>query len=427
MDETVSRLYSICITANLGGLLVGLHLALFSGILEMPSFSSVFESDDATSKSVITTALIIGAIVGSVPAGPLTDAYGRRPALLITAALFACGTIVTIFATSISIVVLGRFVAGMGYALANVVCPMYTAEIAPTSQRGILVNFYQLSITVGILTAQISNAIYWQTGPWTAPLHIALVPALGMLALVWLVVPESPIWVRSRAQENTDVEGEKPEKIPLSSLLQDRQGRKRLLIGAGISASQQTTGINAVIFFGPALVSDVLGMHGSNGPFQAAAAVGAVNVIATVGSLFILERFGRRRLLLSAAVPMVLSLCILGLMRFSLVAVNNALGVGALLLFIATFATTYGPIPFIVCSELFPIRYKGVGMGFCSSVLMVCSFSVGATFLPLLQQLGGGIYLIYAFCVTMSTIFVWKHLPETLNLSLTEIEVMLGE
>ena len=423
----VSRLYLICVVANLGGLLVGLHLAVFSGILEMPSFTISFQADDATTKSVITTVLVVGAMLGSLAAGPITDTFGRRPALISTAGLFAFSTLLTAVASSVPVVVVGRFIAGLGYALANVVCPMYTAELSPTALRGILVNIYQLLITVGILVAQISNAYFWKSGPWNAPLYIALFPALLMIVLVWLIVPESPVWSQAQLQ-NGDVETRsREENVSLMNLFKDAQARKRLLIGAGISASQQTTGINAVIFFGPALVADVLGMHGSNGPFLAACAVGLMNVLATIASLFIVERFGRRQLLLAAGAPMVSSLFILGMMRFSFIPVSNLLGVGALLTFIATFATTYGPLTFIVCAEIFPTKYKGAGMGVCSAILFVCALIVGATFLPLLNVLQGGIYLAYAGCVAASTVFVWKMVPETRNMSLREIDIMLGD
>lgn len=420
-DAPYPRLYLICLVANTGGLLVGLHLALFSGILEMSSFADAFPTAQSTSaKSLITSFLIVGTIIGSFPAGPICDRLGRRPALILTPALFLLATVLAILANAVPQLLAARFIAGLAYALANIVCPMYTAELSPSHIRGILVNLYQLSITLGILLAQVANAFYAQSGPWTAPLLLACAPAVVMLALVPILVPESPLWRREQLRST-----QKADDVSVREVICDASARHRLMIGTGLSVSQQMTGINAVIFFGPALVANVLQMQGSDAPFRAAAVVGIGNFVATLLSMVVVEKFGRRHLLLSAGPPMVASLATLGLMKSEIIGTNRFIGICSLLTFICAFAMTYGPLPFVICAEIFPVRYKGVAMSFCSMLLSVFSLGVGSLFLPMLEWIGGYVFFMFASCVFVSSLFVWQHVPETKGLSLSEIDQLL--
>ncbi|CAN8072431.1 unnamed protein product [Agarophyton chilense] len=416
---TSTRLWAMCFSANLGGLLVGLHLALFSGILEMPSFASEmpFHLTPYT-KSVITSALIMGFIAGAVPAGPMCDKLGRRKALIIAALLFLVSTIAMASSKTLYQLLLFRFVAGLGYAVANVTCTLYTAEIAPPEIRGVLVNLYQLLITLGIFSAQAVNALTWEHSHWSLPIWIAAIPAAIMLLLVALLVTESHVWESSPCSTETN--------ISLLDALRNPSGRKRLLIGSTLAVAQQMTGINAVIFFGPALVSDVLKLQSSSAPFIAAACVGAANFLATVVSLTAIERFGRKVLLLTAGPPMICSLLVLGAMRSEVIPVSSVIGLGALLLFIVSFAITYGPVPFLIIAEIFPVEYKGVAMGFCSLLLATFSLAIGASFLSALNVFGGSVYFLFASCVALSSCFVYAKVPETRNLTLTEVDQLLS-
>ena len=388
----------------------------------MPSFYNEFNTNNPASKSLIGTTLIVGSIAGSFPAGPVTHKYGRRPALMLTAFLYASSCILAILANSAMVVVAARFVGGLGYGFANMVCSMYTAEIAPVSQRGLLVSLFQIFIAFGIFTANLANDLFLESGKWTGPLVVALLPALAMLVLVYAFVPESPVWLNSRANDAADTDDASTETESIGQLFADPLSRKRILLGSFIAGSQQVCGVNAVLFFGPALVADVLNMTDSAGPFHAAVAVGAVFFMGTLSSLLVVERFGRRTLFLGAAVPMLISLLTLGGMRMSIIPVNNLVGVSMIFLFMATFAITYGPLPFLVCAEIFPVRYKGVGMAISSGSMLLVSLFVAATFLPLLSVIGGAVYVLYAFGVTLSTLLIWKYLPETKDLSLDEIQ-----
>lgn len=504
--STLIRLLQISVTANMGGLLSGTHLALFSGILENTNFVNTFTGNgilSSSSKSIITASLIAGFCLFSPSAGKIVDKYGRKPSLLLSASLFASASCITLLAGKRQfIVVLGRLIAGGGYSMANVVCPMYTAEIAPPSMRGMLVNLYQLSITVGILFAQICNLIFADS-KWSAPVVCSVVPAFIMIVLVWISVPESPTWISSRDTRNNgnnnvnngnnssnnssnssnneimstttaaptpintfDLDVEDPTSIsttstksaataieqqqlttttPLSpppsppppshssteltlrEVLSNPSARRRLVIGAGLCTFQQVSGINAVIFFGPKLVSDVLNWKGTHSSLQAASVIGSANVIATIVSILLVDNYGRRQLLLSGGVPMIVSLITLGAMRSGILQPHATTGITALLMYVSAFAISYGPLPFVICSEIFPVRYKGIGMSFCSAVLGGFSLTVGLTFLPMLEIFGGGVYWLYAFFMVGATLFVWKLVPETRKLSLQEIDDLLEQ
>lgn len=474
------RVLTIAVSANLGGFLNGLHLALFSGILEMPSFAQSVTPDGLStlSKSLITTVLIFALTVSSPLVGPLVDRIGRRPSLVFTAFLFLLSSQLSLLSATVPHLIASRFIAGIAYALANIACPMYTAEIAPSSLRGALVNLYQLAITVGIVVAQLANLAYVD-GSWRGPVWVSLVCATAMLAIVWLVVPESPLWLQTRAvagggdnaartngsatSTSSDVdtlaaeEGcaessslppssqrspspSPPQPVPLGpdavvptqpvtlgALLRDASARRRLLIGAGLSAAQQWSGINAVIFFAPALIADAFRWHDARAPLRAAVALGATNVAATLVAVALVDRAGRRALLLAGVPPMVAALVALGALREGLVAgAGPAVGMVALFVFVGAFATTYGPLPFVVCSEIFPVRYKGLAMSVCSLVLGLCSLVVGVTFLPLLEGIGGKVYWIYAGCMLLAGGFVWQYVPRYgSKMSLSDIDALL--
>lgn len=450
-SRSVYPLFLACISANLGGLLVGLHLSVFSGILETAAFENAMQptSLDARIKSQITSALIVGMLMGAVPAGPLCDKAGRRPTLFLTAITFSIATAFMARAHTVAEIIIGRLLAGIGYAIANTVCPIYSAELSPPSLRGIIVNLYQLFITAGIVIAQLSNWAFWNDTQWNTSLLVALVPALGMVCAVYMLVPESPTWLQAKGRPNEaiaashrlflqpveetnadieDMNGKtEEEKSGFRDMIMDANARKRLFIGAGLGAAQQFTGINAVIFFGPALVSDVLKLEGSSAPFKAAAIVGFGNFVAGFASMGFIERYGRRQLLLSAGAPMIASLVSLGSMKNGWIGRSGFVGIGALLTFICSFAITYGPLTFVICSEVFPMKYRGVAMSVCSMIVGFCALVIAAGFLPMLEWIGGGVYFLYASCVALSSLFIYYFVPETRNLTLKDIDDLLNK
>lgn len=458
-----------CASVSLAGLLVGIQLALFSGIVEMPAFVAAMPKpvDDAA-KSMVSATFILGTIVFAVPAGPLVDSAGRKGSFAIATALFALSSFAMVRSASIEELAVCRFVAGLAYAVANVVCPMYCAELAPLSWRGVLVSFYQIAITLGIFFIQCVNAHYSQALDWRKPLEISVLPACFTLVCALPFVYESPAWLEAKGrhaealasarrlrmvwplpsardpsaaidaeeQGSSDADardrsaaasklsaGKRPRSF--LSMLADSSARRRLVISTGLMVGQQLTGINCIIFFGPTMVGSLLHTSGSQAPFNAAMMLGLANFLASLVSLAVIERAGRRTLLFAAAPPMVLSLVTLGVIHDGVVHAPHA-AIIAIMVFITFFALTWGPLPFLVASEIFPVSYKAHAITTSSLIMSVVSLVIAWTFLPLQAGLGGGIYHLFALSMIATTTFVARYVPETRNLSLERIDTLLG-
>lgn len=308
---------------------------------------------------------------------------------------------------------------------------MYTAEIAPAALRGALVNLYQLAIATGILYSQLSNLAFARAA-WRTPVALAAAPALVMVGAVWFFVPESDVWLSTTSSVyNTISEGAEEDTSndsapSLQTLLYDASARRRLAIGAGLCAAQQWSGFIAVIFYAPTLVADALGWtSGAEDSLRVTVGLGVVLVVMTVVTVAVSDRVGRRPLLLLGGPLMAFALIVLGALRIGLLPKRVALVLGSLVGYVAAFALSYGALPFVVAAEIFPPRYKASGMSICTFVLGLSAVVVGFTFLPLLNLVSGLVYVMYAVFLLASTCFVWMLVPETKNMSLEEIDVLL--
>lgn len=439
------HLYRTVFIANLGGILVGMHLVLFSGILEMPHFVRTLGSRPPgqmfgtliitpVTKSVITSSLIVSLTIASPLVGVLIDQIGRRASLLLMSALFVLSSAAMLNANTVQHLIVTRVIAGIAYAIATIAIPLYTAEVAPPKRRGALVNLYQITIAIGILLAQLCN-IRYSNSVWTAPVFLTLAPAVGTFFAVLAGMSESPVWLSTKQASKialpVSVSGaEAPDRAgrtsrapsTLRSILKEASSRRRLIIGTGLSVAQQWCGINAVFFYAPAIINDVLQWKGTAASLHAAAAVGFVNLVATLLAVLVINITGRRALLLAGAPAMGISLLIIGAMRDEILPKQPILGVGALLVYVAAYGLTYGPVPLVVASEIFPPRCSGICMSICIGVLGFCSATVGLAFLPLLQWMGGAIFFLFALFLVFSTTFVWYQVPETKDLTLQQID-----
>lgn len=441
------RLYLSLAVANTGGFLVGIHLVLFSGILEMPHFARMLGTRSVgffpiatitpMTKSVITSSLIIGMTLTSPLAGVLIDRIGRRPSLLLMAMLFTVSSATTMYATTVFNLMASRTLAGAAYAIATIAIPLYAAEIAPLQHRGAFVNVYQVFTALGMLFAQLCN-LRFSREMWTMPVSLSLAPALVALLSIALGVPESPVWLATRQRTNKVLlplrmeQTEGVERVThdrsassLRDIMKDAASRHRLLIGAGLAMAQQLCGINAIFFYSPAIIKEMLQWTGNDASLKAAAAVGFANLVATILAIFVINLSGRRTLLLGGAPIMFVCLLVIGAMRNELVPKQPVIGVGALLMYVMTFSLTYGPVSFVIASEIFPPRCSGICMSVCIGVMGFCSAVVGLTFLPLMDAIGGAVFFIFAFFLVLSTAFVWYMVPETKDLSLQQIEQLL--
>jgi sugar porter (SP) family MFS transporter len=431
------------ITAT-GGLLFGYDTGVISGALLF--IRQDFAPLSPFVQGIIVSTLLIGAVVGALSGGPLSDRVGRRPTALLAAVIFGAGALAVALAPSVAFIIFGRFLLGLGVGLASMIVPLYIAEIAPADRRGALVSLNQLMITIGILLSYIVGVIFTPIEGWRYMFGVALIPAL-ILGIGMFMLPESPRWLfehgqiakartvlsRSRSPEEVDREFQEMEEIKELEEEQARVSYKELLapyvrpaliIGIGLAIFQQITGINTVIYYAPTILQ---GAGFSEGGAIAATAlgVGVVNVAFTVLSLFLLDRAGRRLLLLIGLVGMTVSLALLGLV-FSLESTSGVAGLLAticLALYIASFAISLGPVFWLMISEIYPLNIRGSAMSIAALCNWGSNFLVALTFPVLLATLGGaGAFWLFAVLGIAAWLFVWFLVPETKGRTLEEIE-----
>jgi sugar porter (SP) family MFS transporter len=431
------------ITAT-GGLLFGYDTGVISGALLF--IRQDFAPLSPFVQGIIVSTLLIGAVVGALSGGPLSDRVGRRPTALLAAVIFGAGALAVALAPSVAFIIFGRFLLGLGVGLASMIVPLYIAEIAPADRRGALVSLNQLMITIGILLSYIVGVIFTPIEGWRYMFGVALIPAL-ILGIGMFMLPESPRWLfehgqiakartvlsRSRSPEEVDREFQEMEEIKELEEEQARVSYKELLapyvrpaliIGIGLAIFQQRTGINTVIYYAPTILQ---GAGFSEGGAIAATAlgVGVVNVGFTILAVRIIDRAGRRPLLIIGLIGMIISLALLGLV-FATGGAGGAAGLLAtvcLALYIASFAISLGPVFWLMISEIYPLRIRGTAMSVASIANWGSNWLVALTFPVLLATLGGaGSFWLFAVLGVVAWIFVYFRVPETKNRSLEEIE-----
>ncbi len=425
-----------CIAA-LGGLLFGYNTSVIAGA--MVFISSDFQLTTFQQELVVSTVLI-GCVLGALAGGFFADYIGRKKTLFMNLFIFFVGIFVLTEASSFDSLMLGRLITGIAIGVASLAVPLYIAEISPTETRGTFVSLNQLLITIGILAAYIVSYLLAENQNWRGMFAFAFVPlALQFIGLFF--IPETPSWLMSRGKKS---EAEKVfhqlhiahthERITEIKTEEDSSPKKRFaelfkpsvrkpfLIGIGISVFQQITGINTVIYYAPQIFQ-LAGYQAAETAILATMLVGCVNVILTVVSLWLIDRIGRRPLLLAGLVGMAASLAVLG---FSFVGGNTNIGmtaVGGLMIYVAFFAVSLGPVAWLIISEIYPLGIRGRAMGVATLANWVCNYIVSLTFLSLLDVLGAGTtFWIYTIICLFGLWFVYRLVPETKGKTFEEIQ-----
>ena len=443
----------ITITASLGGLLFGYDTAVISGTLSM--VRSQFGLNAAMEGWYVSSALV-GCVIGVSFAGWLSDRFGRKKVLLVAATLFTVSAIGCAVISSFSNLAVYRLVGGMGVGIASMLSPMYISEISPPAIRGKLVSLYQLAITVGILTSYLLNAwlldqsvvqnffltnkftLVFKTEVWRGMLGMEAIPATLFFILL-LFVPESPRWlvingklekarsilIKTSGEAETEneirdiresLETEKKSK----SLILEPGIKMAVFLGVSLAVLQQFTGIDAIIYYGPRIMETA--GFGINDALFSQVIIGIINLIFTILAILLIDKFGRKPLLLSGTLGMLISVIIIGLLFFF----NRAEGIlllSLLLIFIASFAFSLGPVVWVILSEIYPTKIRGRAMSIASMAVWIATAALGQ-FLPLsLDNLGPAVtfWIFGLFCIP--TIWIgWKIMPETKGKTLEEIE-----
>lgn len=439
-------LYWTTFVAINGGLLFGLNMAGISGAVDM--IKGEFSLTDS-GLGTVAALLTFGCLVGALFTGSFTEKYGRKNVMIFTAVVYIISAFGCALSESATILTILRILSGLAVGATSVVAPMYISEIAPAHNRGRLVSFNQFAITIGIVLAYIFDYLLLSLGDDSWRYMLAVPGVFGIIFLVFLLVkfPESPRWLLAHGRKNeaikvlTNIGGkalvneelpemertllaeQKKEKMSFGELFKGKTG-KIVLIGTLIAALQQITGINAVIMFSP----DIFQAAGSvkSDSVMQAMIVGLVNFLMTIVALWLVDKRGRKTLLLWGAVGMIASLAYLTI-EFAK-PVQNGIGVlVALLVYISFFAASFAPVMWVIISEIYPNRIKGLAMSFSTAVSWLCTF-LTVYFAPVIQGSLGLSYLFGIFGVfsIIAFVFVKFWIPETKGKSLEQIERELG-
>jgi len=426
--------------AGLGGLLFGYDTGVIAGALLFitPDFHlTSFES------GMVVGAVPIGAVIGAAFAGRLSDAYGRRLLIIASSIVFIIGSIVCAAAPDTAVLVLARVVLGIAIGLASATAPVYISEVAPPDIRGRLVTFFQLAVTIGIVVAYLVGLAFDQSEEWRWMLGLGAVPAFFLFAGM-MRMPQSPRWLvmagrdfearavlaRIRAgdpdtieQEIVDIKGEVSAKPGTWGDLLRPAVKAALVVGIGLAILQQVSGINTVIYYAPTIVQ-FTGVDSSAAAILASVAVGIVNVGMTLVAIRLLDRAGRRPLLLIGSAVMAMALSSLAIV-FAAGAgstIGSVIAIGALMVYVAAFAVSLGPIFWLLNAEIYPleIRSKAAAVGTMANWLF--NFLVSLTFLLLIDALGrSGAFFFYAAICVVTFFFCRALVPETKGKRLEDI------
>src|SRR5258708_18407405 len=424
----------VAAVAALGGLLFGYDTGVVSG-------AQLFFTKDfhlsAGSEELAVSCVLIGAIIGAAAAGQLADALGRRKTLIILAVIFAVGAILTSIAPNLAFFVIFRIVIGFGIGAAAVVTAMFIAEMAPPAIRGALVSFNQLAITLGILVAYLVDLAFAATGMgWRPMFAVAVIPSI-ILGIGMLFISDTPRWLASKGLWNetrqTLVRVSGPDKIEnemsdiRTSLEEEKRGswidrvrdllrpglRWALIVGIGLAILQQFVGINTVIYYAPTIFV-IAGFRSAWTAILATTVVGVVNVLSTVASILLVDRLGRRALLLIGSFGMLVTLTAIGFV-FAIGPSKAAYFIlVCVILYIVSFAISMGPVFWLMSSEIFPNRLRGTGASISTVGNWTANLLISITFLSLLNLAGNAVtFWIYAFLALVTLLFLLFIVPET--------------
>jgi len=430
--------------AALGGFLFGYDTGVISGAI-------LYIGDDfhltSFTTGCVVSGLLIGAAVGALAAGALADRLGRRKTLIATGVVFLLGVLVCSLTPSLFVLVAGRALLGIAVGAGSISVPLYIGEVAPPGVRGRMVSLNQLMITTGIVVAYLVDYAFSHGHDWRAMIAVAAVPSVA-LSVGMIFMPESPRWliahdrgdeaerILSRTVSHEEADEELEALTGESAQMPARQYGKLLapelrpamVIGIGLAVLQQVVGINTVIYYAPKIMQ-ATGVGSSNAILNSIA-IGVVNVAMTVLAIRLVDRVGRRPLLLVSLAGMLVMLVVGGL-GFELSGLGGAqqwVTLAALILYVAAFAVGMGPIFWLMIAEIFPREARSEAASVATAANWLSNFGVALLFPVVVTAIGQGpTFWIFAGACAAGLLFVLRVVPETKDRTLEEIEADLGE
>lgn len=433
--------FLVCFLAALAGLLFGLDIGVIAGAL--PFMSDSLHLDSSQQEWVVSS-MMLGAAVGALASGWMSHHIGRKYSLMVGAILFVIGSLACAFAGSVEFMILARVFLGLAVGIASFTAPLYLSEIAPENIRGSMISMYQLMITIGILGAYLSDTVFSRYGAWRWMLGVVTIPAVILLVGIFFL-PRSPRWLASRdrhdearevlemlrdssAQAHQELEAIRESlKVKQNgwSLFRDNSNfRRAVFLGVLLQVMQQFTGMNVIMYYAPKIF-ELAGFTSTEHQMWGTVCVGLTNVLATFIAIGLVDRWGRKPTLKLGFLVMAVGMGALSFMmrNTAFTPFQQYLSIGLLLMFIVGFAMSAGPLIWVLCSEIQPLKGRDFGITCSTATNWFANMVVGATFLTMLHNLGGAAtFQIYAILnVVFIALTIWL-VPETKNVSLEQIE-----
>lgn len=427
--------------AALSGLLFGLDIGVIAGALP---FLAQDLSITSHQQEWVVSAMMFGAAIGALTAGWMSYRLGRKKSILAGAILFIVGSLWSAFSPDVTSLVCARVLLGLAVGFASYTAPLYIAEIAPERYRGSMISMYQMMLTTGIVVAFLSDAALSYSGNWRLMLGVIAFPALVLFIGV-IFLPNSPRWLAATGRyhdaqkvlerlRSTDEQAKKELDEIRESLKVKQSGwalfrtnsnfRRSVGLGVLLQVMQQFTGMNVVMYYAPRIFA-IAGFASTSQQMWGTVVVGLTNMLATLIAVGLVDRWGRKPMLLTSFLVMAVGMGVLGLFIHNgihSVAIQY-MAIVMLLLFIIGFAMAAGPVIWLLCSEVQPLKGRDFGITLSTTTNWVANMIVGATFLTLLESFGnantfwlyGGLNLLFI------VITLWL-VSETKNVSLEHIE-----
>jgi len=436
IDTKKNQLLIFSTAAALGGLLFGFDTGVISGAIH---FIKIEFNLNAYQEGFAVSNLMVACVIGALLAGPIADWTGRKKVLILCAVLFTVSAILSALPRSFTELVIARFIGGMGVGMASVVSPMYIAEISPAKIRGRLVALNQLAIVVGILLSYLSNWLLVDTGinNWRYMLVAEILPAITFLVGLFFI-PESPRWLTKEGLEkealdvlnivagaaNADHELQEVKKslseksTSLKELLHPSL-RRVLIVGILFSLFAHITGIDTIIYYGPIIFLE--SGFKTDSALLASVMIGITNLIFTFVGMAMVDKAGRKFLLLVGLAGMGISMTLVGLcMQSDMISAKWTLL--WIMTYIASFAMSIGVVIWVYLSEIYPTRVRGQALSVATMVLWLGNVILTQLFPIMMERFSGGTFYIFSFICLLAFIFTWTMVKETRGVSLEEIE-----
>ena len=433
------------------GLLIAIGSFLFGYDTGVISGALLFIKEDLRlsdfEQGTVVSVLLLGAIAGALVVGRISDRIGRKKTLGLVALIFSVGILIATVANSYTVMLIGRVIMGLGVGGVSAIVPSYLSEISPAQIRGRMLTLNQLLITVGLLVAYLVDWAFAGSENWRAMFAVGLIPSVA-LVLGSLRLPESPAWLLNQGKESqvrslvTSVASDQAADRVIESHRREQEQRRAtgtserkgwraltaprlraaMVVGLTLAALQQFAGINTVIYYAPTIMQDT-GLSATNSILYSVV-IGVINLGMTIVSLRLIDRVGRRPLLLVSLVGMFGSLLVLGL---AFVAGWSSLTILLfILLYIVAFAIGMGPVFWVLLGEIFPIQNRAAGVSAGSTMNWTANFAVSLAFLPLLDAIGTGqTFWLFAVVSAFGIWFVGRYVPETKDREFPEVDAEL--